>query len=80
MNELIKNIKSLEEKEEHLEERYLDVKLKIEKKINKQGVPYKILSLFYERPKSGELIKFHEVYMKEHLEQIINLFFSLEKE
>ena len=31
MNELIKNIKSLEEKEEHLEERYLDVKLKIEK-------------------------------------------------
>lgn len=63
-----------EEKEEKLISDYIDIKMKVEQRVNKNGDPYKMLILYMPIEKTGELINFHEIYIKENLSQIINYF------
>lgn len=63
-----------EEKEEKLISDYIDIKIRVEQRTNKNGDPYKILILYMPIEKTGELINFHEIYIKENLSQIIKYF------
>ena len=67
------------EKEEKLISDYIDIKMRVEQRVNKNGDPYKMLTLYMPIEKTGELINFHEIYIKENLSQIINYFMKENK-
>jgi len=53
------------------QKKYYDVKMSVEERTNKKGDLYKILNLYFEDYETGELIPFHEIYLKDNLAQII---------
>lgn len=43
----------------------------IKTRISKDGNPYQVMAIGIENKKTGEILDIHEVYIKEHLRQII---------
>lgn len=54
-------------------------KIIIENRINKQGNVYQIMVICGEIKETGELLRLHEVYVKESLRQIIQFFIKHNK-
>ena len=68
----IENIKEIELKDDII----FDAIIKIENRISKNNSPYQVMAIGIENKKTGEILNIHEVYIKEHLRQIIEFIIS----
>jgi len=51
----------------------------IKTRISKTNNPYQVMAIGIENKKTGEILDIHEVYIKEHLRQIIEFIISQNK-
>lgn len=64
---------------EELKNIQFDAVVTIENRISKANNQYQVMVIGIENPLTGELLKVHEVYIKEHLRQIIEFIISQNK-
>jgi hypothetical protein len=57
-----------------------DAKITVKERISKNGNTYQVMVIGVENKKTGEILNIHEVYIKEHLRQIIEFIMSENKE
>lgn len=57
-----------------------DAKITVKERISKSGNIYQVMAIGVENKKTGEILNIHEVYIKEHLRQIIEFIMSENKE
>jgi len=75
----MENKKSL--KVEQLKEDLIfNAKITIQNKLSKDNNIYQVMVIGIEDKKTGEILNIHEVYIKEHLRQIIEFIISQNKE
>lgn len=70
----------MENKENEIKELSTDLtftaQITIKTRISKTNNPYQVLVIGLENKKTGEILDVHEVYIKEHLRQIIEFIIS----
>lgn len=80
-----RRIKSMENKENLKAKQLKDditfnAKITIQNKLSKDNNIYQVMIIGVENEKTGEILNIHEVYIKEHLRQIIEFIISQNKE
>ena len=76
MIENIENIKELKLKNDIT----FNAIITISERTSKNGNIYQVMAVGVENKKTGEILNIHEVYIKEHLRQIIEFIISENKE
>lgn len=56
-----------------------DAKITVQNRLSKNNNPYQVMVIGIENEKTGEILNIHEVYIKEHLRQIIEFIISQNK-
>ncbi|NLB87456.1 MAG: hypothetical protein GX793_10395 [Bacteroidales bacterium] len=74
--ENIENIKELKLKNDIT----FNARITISERTSKNGNIYQVMAVGVENKKTGEILNIHEVYIKEHLRQIIEFIISENKE
>lgn len=64
---------------EELKNIQFDAVVTIENRISKTNNNYQVMVIGIENKKTGEILNIHEVYIKEHLRQIIEFIISQNK-
>lgn len=49
----------------------IDIKMNIKTKLNRNGNPYKVLSLYFYDNKIKDYVKFYDIYIKSALAQVL---------
>ena len=57
-----------------------DAKITIQKRMSKENNLYQVMVIGIENKKTGEVLQIHEVYIKEHLRQIIEFIINQNKD
>jgi hypothetical protein len=74
--ENIENIKELKLKNDII----FNARITIQERRSKNDNIYQVMAIGVENKKTGEILNIHEVYIKEHLRQIIEFIISQNKE
>lgn len=72
----LKEIKELKLKNDII----FNARITIQERMSKNGNIYQVMAIGVENKKTGEILNIHEVYIKEHLRQIIEFIISQNKE
>jgi hypothetical protein len=73
----MKNIESLEKA--FPDDIKFDAKITVQNRLSKNNNPYQVMVIGIENEKTGEILNIHEVYIKEHLRQIIEFIINQNK-